>query len=82
MAIGLFVHNVSRSWFLVAVLDLVGFSVSYSGVIKFEKSDALFSVNFGDFVSDIELETKMGFGNSLLTIFTARTPPLAPILIM
>ena len=51
MAIGLFIHKKSQSRLLVDVLHSVGFSVSYSEVLKFEKCAAVSSVNFDDFVS-------------------------------
>ena len=61
MAIGLFVHKVSRSRLLVDILHSVGFSVSYSEVLKFEKCAAVSSVKFDDFVSGSELESENRF---------------------
>ena len=61
MAIGLFVHKVSRSRRLVDILHSVGFSVSYSEVLKFEKCTAVSSVKFDDFVSGSELESENRF---------------------
>ena len=51
IAIGLLVHKVSQSRLLMDVLHSVGFCVSYSEVLKFEKCAAVSSVNFDDFVS-------------------------------
>ena len=57
MAIGLFVHKGLQSRLLVdvfirdAITTSVGFSVSYSKVLKFDKYAAVSSVNFDDFVS-------------------------------
>ena len=61
MAIGLFLHKVSRSQLLVDVLHLVGFSVSYSEVLKFQICAAISSVKFDDFVSSSELESENRF---------------------
>ena len=58
MAIGLFIHKKSQSRLLVDVLHSVGFSVSYSEVLKFEKCAAVSSVKFVDFVSSSELESE------------------------
>ena len=41
----------SQSRLLMDVLHSVGFCVSYSEVLKFEKCAAVSSVNFDDFVS-------------------------------
>ena len=43
------------------VLHSVGFSVSYSEVLKFEKCAAVYSVKFDDFVSDSEFESENRF---------------------
>ena len=61
LAIGLFVHKVSRSRLLVDVFHSFEFSVSQSEVLQFEKCDAVSSVKFDDFVSDIELEPENRF---------------------
>ena len=61
MAIGLFVHKVLRSRLLGVVLHLLGFSVSYSEVLKFEKCAAICWVKFDDFVSGNELESENRF---------------------
>ena len=57
MAIGQFVHKVSRSRLLVNGLYSVKLSVSYSEVLRFEKCAAVSSVKFDDFVSGSELES-------------------------
>ena len=61
LAIGQFVHKMLRSWLLVNVLHSVGFSVSYSEVIKFEKCAAVSSIKFDDFVSDSKFESESRF---------------------
>ena len=61
LAIGLFVHKVSRSRLLVDVLHSVGFSVSYSEILMFEKCAAVSSIKFDDLVSDSELESENVF---------------------
>ena len=61
LAIGLFVHKMSQSRLLVDVLHSVGFLVSYSEVLKFEKCAAVSSVKLNDFVSDSELESENRF---------------------
>ena len=61
LAIGLFVHKVSRSRLLVDVLHSVGFSVSYSEILMFEKCAAVSSIKFDDLASDSELESENVF---------------------
>ena len=61
MTIGLFIHKFSQSRLLVDVLHSVGFSVSYSEVLKFEKCAAASSVKFVDFVSSSKLESENQF---------------------
>ena len=61
MTIGLFIHKFSQSRLLVDVLHSVGFSVSYSEVLKFEKCAAVSSVKFVDFVSSSKLESENQF---------------------
>ena len=61
LAVGLFIHKVSRSQFLVDVLHSVGFSVLYSEVCKFEECAALSIVKFDDFLSDSEFESENRF---------------------
>ena len=61
LAIGQFIHKKLRSWFLMNVLHSVGFSVSYSKVLKFEKCAAVSSVKFDDFVRDNEFESENRF---------------------
>ena len=58
---GLFVHKVSQSRLLVGVLHSVGFSVSCSKVLKFEKCAAVSSVKFDKSVSDSEFESENRF---------------------
>ena len=57
LSIGLFIHKVSRSRLLVDVLHAVGFSVSYSEVIKFEKCAAVSNLSSDDFVTSDEFES-------------------------
>ena len=61
LAVGLFVHKVSRLQFLVDVLHSVGFSVLYSEVCNFEECAALSIVKFDDFLSDSEFESENRF---------------------
>ena len=61
MTIGLFIHKFSQSRLLVDVLHSVGFSVSYSEVLKFEKCAAVSSVKFVHFVSSSKLESENQF---------------------
>ena len=53
--------GVSRSRLLVDVLHSVGFPISYSEVLKFDRCAAVSSVKFSDFVSDSELESENRF---------------------
>ena len=53
--------DVSRSRLLVDVLHSVGFPISYSEVLKFDRCAAVSSVKFSDFVSDSELESENRF---------------------
>ena len=55
MAIGLFIPKVLLSQLLVGILHSVGFSVSYTEVLKVEKYAPVSSVKFDDFVSDSAL---------------------------
>ena len=65
----LFLHKVSRSQLLVDVLDSVGFSVSYSEVLKFQKRAAVSSVKFHDFTSGSELKSENRFWQFIADIF-------------
>lgn len=55
LAIGFFVHKVSRSKLLVDVLHLGGLFLSYLEVLKFKKCAAISSIKFDDFVSNSDL---------------------------
>ena len=54
LAVGLFVHQITRSRVLIDVLCALGFSLSYSAVMNFEKCAAISTIEFGDIQSDEE----------------------------
>ena len=64
MAIGLFFLEVSQSRLLVDVLHSVGFPVSYSEVLKFNKCAAVSSEISVTLLVIVSWSQKIDFGNS------------------
>ena len=54
LAVGLFVHQITRSQVLVDVLCAMGFSLSYSAIMNFEKCAAISTIKFSDIQSNEE----------------------------
>ena len=52
LAIGLFVHQVTRSRIIIDVLYALGLSLSYTAILDFEKSAAVSTINFADVASE------------------------------
>ena len=54
LAIGLFVHQITRSRVLVDVLYALGLSLSYSAILDFEKCVSVSTIQFTDTLSEDE----------------------------
>ena len=54
LAIGLFVHQITRSRVLVDVLYALGLSLSYSAILDFEKRPSVSTIEFTDTLSEEE----------------------------